>query len=160
LREEGGAAEVAGLLAQRDISHMTLAGRPPMTPEKERALDLATHQDILDVQHRIQELDQVVFLPEDFTKGSDALVKPARLQHILDDVGLEAVDLNKISGSSRSQAKGFTEAQSKRILILKGAEVFQDPGDHNAWKVKFGSGMWTLDDARRHATLSGVKREF
>ena len=160
LREEGGASEVAGLLAQRDISHMTLAGRPPMTPEKERALDLATHQDILDVQHRIQELDQVVFLPEDFTKGSDALVKPARLQHILDDVGLEAVDLNKISGSSRSQAKGFTEAQSKRILILKGAEVFQDPGDHNAWKVKFGSGMWTLDDARRHATLSGVKREF
>ena len=94
LKEEGGASEVAGLLAQRDISHMTLAGRPPMTPEKEKALDLATHQDILDVQHRIQELDQIVFLPEDFTQGT-RLVKPARLQHILDDVGLEAVDLNK-----------------------------------------------------------------
>ena len=73
---------------------------------------------------------------------------------------LETVDLNKISGSGRSQAKGFTEAQSKRILILKGAEVFQDSNDHNAWKVKFGIGTWALDDARRHATVSGMKREF
>lgn len=160
LREEGGAAEVAGLLAQRDISHMTLAGRPPMTQEKEKALDLALHQDILDVQNRIEQWDQIVYLPEDFTKGADALVKPMRLQHILGEVGLEAVDLNKISGSSRSKAKGFTEAQSKRILILKGAEVFQDAADHNAWKVKFGDRKWTLDDARRHATASGVKRKF
>ena len=61
LRDQSGAAEVAGLLAQRDISHLTLAGRPPMTPEKEKALGLATHQDTLDVQHRIQELGRIVF---------------------------------------------------------------------------------------------------
>ena len=112
--------QVAGLLAQRDINHMTLAGRPLMTLEKERALDLATHQDILDVQDRIQELDRIVYLPEDFIKRAHALVKPTRLPHILDDVGLVAVDLNlnKISGSARSQAKGFIEAQSKRILVV------------------------------------------
>lgn len=160
LRDQSGAAEVAGLLAQRDISHLTLAGRPPMTPEKEKALGLATHQDTLDVQHRIQELGRIVFLPEDFSKGTDALVKPARLQHILDEVGLEAVDLNKISGSKRSQAQGFTEAQSKRILILKGAEVFQDSNDHNAWKVKFGGGTWTLSDAWQLAMVPAAKREF
>ena len=59
-----------------------------------------------------------------------------RMPHIYKEVGLKQVNLCDISGKSRTQAQGFTEAECKRLYVPEDAEVFQYAHERNAWWIK------------------------
>ena len=142
--ERWGYGAIAHLLATTDISDMSLSDRPRLTEEKALACDMATKQDVLDVQKMVEEADGFVFTADYFEK----VCSGNRLMHILDAVGLRVVNLNLISGRSRSKAQGFSEAECKRLFVVKGADIFQDAHDQNSWKITHGDFTITLNDAR------------
>jgi hypothetical protein len=144
LEKEGGHEAVAHLLATTDISDMNLSDRPRWTDEKALACDMATKQDVLDVLQVIEQSDGLVFTPADFKHVCGG----NRLLHIAAQVGLKCVDLNAIGPGSRCKAKGFTEAECKRLLIPIDAEIFQDGADHNAWKLLLQEKVGYISDLR------------
>ena len=121
--ERYGYQAIAHLLATTDISDMSLSDRPRWTQEKALACDMATKQDVLDIQQMIEEADGCVFTADYFKTACNG----NRLLHIASDVGLKVVNLNALSGKARSKAAGFTEAECKRLFVPIGAVVFQDP---------------------------------
>ena len=142
--ERYGYQAIAHLLETTDISDMSLSDRPRWTEEKAFACDMATKQDVLDVQKMVEEADGFVFTADYFEKTCNG----NRLMHILNTVGLRVVNLNLISGGSRSKAQGFSEAECKRLFVVKDADVFQDSHDQNSWKITHGDFTMTLSDAR------------
>ena len=142
--ERWGYGAIAHLLATTDISDMSLSDRPLWTQEKALACDMATKQDVLDVQKMIEEADGIVVTAHYFGEVCNG----NRLMHVLDAVGLKVVNLNFISGRTRSKAQGFTEAECKRLFVLKDARVFQDADDQNTWKISLGDFSQSLKDAR------------
>lgn len=131
--ERYGYQAIAHLLATTDISDMSLSDRPRWTEEKALACDMATKQDVLDVMKMVEEADGFVFTPNHFK----AVCSANRIVHIAGEVGLKCVDLNAIAGRSRCKARGFTEAESRRLLVPAGARVFQDNEKNNAWTIDF-----------------------
>lgn len=132
--EDGGAAAVAHLLATIDISDISLSDRPMMTPEKQAACGLATPEEILVLRNKIEHLQSLkgcVFTPAFFQHE-----QKNRMPHIHKKVGLKQVNLCDISGKSRTQAQGFTEAECKRLYVPEDAEVFQNTHERNAWWIK------------------------
>ena len=142
--ERYGYQAIAHLLATTDTLDMSLSDRPRWTEEKAMACDMATKQDVLDVQKMVEEADGIVFTAHYFAEVCNG----NRLMHILDTVGLRVVNLNLISGRSRSKAQGFSEAECKRLFVVKDAKVFQDADDQNAWKISLGDFTRSLKDAR------------
>lgn len=127
--ERYGYRAIAHLLATTDISDMSLSDRPRWTQEKALACDMATKQDVLDVQQMIEEADGYVFTA-DYFKG---VCSGNRLMHIVAEVGLKIVNLNVIAGLSRCKAQGFTEAECKRLFVPFNVRVFRDNDSNNAW---------------------------
>ena len=142
--ERYGYQAIAHLLATTDISDMSLSDRPRWTQEKALACDMATKQDVLDIQQMIEEADGCVFTADYFKTACNG----NRLLHIASDVGLKVVNLNALSGKARSKAAGFTEAECKRLFVPIGAVVFQDPQAKNGWAVRFGDHYYPLHKAR------------
>ena len=142
--ERYGYRAVAHLFATTDISDMGLSDRPRWTQEKALACDMATKQDVLDVQKMVEEADGTIFTADFFERTCNG----NRLMHILDEVGLKVVNLNLISGRHRSKAHGFSEAECKRLFVVKDAEVFQDSNAQNAWKINHGDVTLNLKGAR------------
>ena len=108
---------------------MSLSDRPLWTQEKALACDMATKQDVLDVQQMIEEADGYVFTA-DYFKG---VCSGNRLMHIVAEVGLKIVNLNVVAGLSRCKAQGFTEAECKRLFVPLNVRVFRDNDSNNAW---------------------------
>ncbi len=142
--EDDGHEAVAHLLATADISEMDLSDRPRWTDEKALACDMATKQDVLDVQKLVEQADGYVFTADYFAE----VCNPNRLFHIAHEVGLKVVNLNTLSGKSRSCATGFTEAECKRLFVAADAEVMQDPHQQNAWQLRYGHSVCSLAYAR------------
>ena len=142
--ERYGYQAIAHLLATTDISDMSLSDRPRWTEEKKMACDMATKQDVLDVQKMVEEADGYVFTADYFKD----VCSGNRLLHMAGNAGLKVINLNLISGKNRSKAQGFTEAECKRLFMIEDAEVFQDADDQNSWKVRYGDSVLTLRDAR------------
>jgi hypothetical protein len=142
--EDDGHEAVAHLLATTDISDMNLSDRPRWTDEKALACDMATKQDVLDVQMLVEEAKGYVFTADYFKE----VCNPNRLFHIAHEVGLKVINLNTLSGKSRSCATGFSEAECKRLFVVSEAEVFQDPQQQNKWLLRHDSATCPLDYAR------------
>ena len=142
--EDEGHEAVAYLLATTDVSDMNLSDRPRWTDEKALACDMATKQDVLDVQKLVEQAKGYVFTADYFKE----VCNPNRLFHIAHEVGLKVINLNTLSGKSRSCATGFTEAECKRLFVVADAEVFQDPQQKNAWLLRHGDSVCSLDYAR------------
>lgn len=142
--DNDGHEAVAYLLATTDISDMNLSDRPRWTDEKALACDMATKQDVLDVQKLVEQANGYVFTADYFKE----VCNPNRLFHIAHEVGLKVVNLNTLSGKSRSCATGFSEAECKRLFVVADAEVFQDPQQQNKWLLRYGGITCSLDYAR------------
>ena len=127
--EHSGYRAIAHLLATTDISDMSLSDRPRHTDEKILACGMALKQDVLDVMKMIEDADGEVFTPAYFA----SVCSGNRLMHIASDVGLQCVDLNQLSGRTRSKAKGFSESECRRLLIPNNAQITRDAGAHNTW---------------------------
>ena len=84
---------------------MGLSDRPDATDEKTLACGMALKQDVLDVMKMIEDADG-----ESSHLRVLHLCSGNRLMHIASDVGLRCVDLNRLSGRTRSKAKGFSES--------------------------------------------------
>jgi hypothetical protein len=132
--ERYGYRAIAHLLATTDISGMSLSDRPRWTAEKALACDMATKQDVLDVQRLIENTPNTtqVFTADYFAD----ICNGNRLMHIASEVGLKIVNLNTLSGGSRCKADGFTEAECKRLFIRSEGNVFRDPALNNSWVVE------------------------
>lgn len=137
----GGYEAVSWLLKTTDISDMTRGDRPPMTPEKAQACDLATKQDVLDVQHLIEAANGWVFTPNCFKDVCNG----NRLAHIAPQVGLKMVNLCTLTGG-RVSVRGITEAQAKRLFLIDGAEIYKDVDDKNKWKITKDGDTFPLAD--------------
>ena len=142
--ERYGYQAIAHLLATTDISDMSLSDRPRWTEEKAVACDMATKQDVLDVQKMIEEADGYVFTADYFAEVCNG----NRLLHLANDVGLKVINLNVLSGRDRSKAAGFTEAESKRLFVRCGAKVYQDKAKNNVWVISYEEQIETLVNAR------------
>ena len=142
--ERYGYQVIAHLLATTDISDMNLSDRPRWTEEKAVACDMATKQDVLDVQKLVEEADGIVFTADYFSDACNG----NRLMHIVSDVGLKLVNLNTISGSSRCKAYGFTEAECKRLYVPRNASILRDPELNNSWVVEISGVRTPLGLAR------------
>ena len=127
-----------------------MSDRPRHTEEKALACGMAIKQDVLDVQKLIEEADGCVFTADYFVDVCNG----NRLLHIANDVGLKVVNLNVLSGKARSKAKGFTEAECKRLFVCVDSTVFQDSQAQNAWAVRHCGCTYLLEDAR------ATKRQF
>ena len=123
---------------------MSLSDRPRWTEEKALACDMATKQDILDIQKMIEEADGYVFTADYFAEVCNG----NRLLHLANDVGLKIINLNVLSGRERSKAAGFTEAESKRLFVRCGAKVYQDKAKNNVWVISYEEQIETLINAR------------
>ena len=144
LEGEGGHEAVAHLLATTDISDMNLSDRPRWTDEKALACDMATKQDVLDVQKLVEQANGYVFTADYFAE----VCNPNRLFHIAGEVGLRVVNLNTLSGKSRACATGFSEAECKRLFVAADAEVFQDSRQQNRWMLRYDGLVSPLERAR------------
>ena len=144
LEAEGGYEAVAHLLATTDISDMNLSDRPRWTDEKALACDMATKQDVLDVQKLVEQANGYVFTADYFAE----VCNPNRLFHIAGEAGLRVVNLNTLSGKSRACATGFSEAECKRLFVVSDAQVFQDAKNHNSWQLQLGESLCSLEYAR------------
>lgn len=142
LQDEDGYGAVAYLLAKTDISGMRLSDRPPITPEKEAACDLATKQDVLDVQQLVEESDAWVFT----TAAFERICNGNRLMHIAEQCGLERVNLAEQEGKRVSIKGHLTEAEAKRLYVVTGSVLFKDSRDNNSWKVRYGDEVHLLTD--------------
>jgi hypothetical protein len=144
---------MAHLLATTNISDINLSDRPRWTDEKALACDMATKQDVLDVQMLVEEAKGYVFTA-DYLKE---VCNPNRLFHIAHEVGLRVINLNTLSGKSRSCATGFSEAECKRLFVVSEAEIFQDPQQQYKWQIRHNHLACSLDHARaRKLGLGGV----
>jgi hypothetical protein len=142
--EGWGYGAIAHLLATTDISDMSLSDRPRWTEEKKMACDMATKQDVLDVQKMVEEADGIVFTADYFKDVCNG----NRLLHIASDVGLKVANLNVLSGKTRAKASGFTEAECKRLFLPVDVSIYQDCQKQNAWMVRCGDCTYTLEEAR------------
>ncbi len=142
--ERYGYRAIAHLLATTDISDMGLSDRPRWTEEKAMACDMATKQDVLDVQQMIEEANGCVFTADYFKD----VCSGNRLLHIANDVGLKVVNLTTISGKARAKAKGFTEAECKRLFVRSEVKLFQDAQSNNSWVAMWSNRLQPLADVR------------
>ena len=133
--ERYGYQAIAHLLATTDISDMSLSDRPRGTQEKALACDMATKQDVLDVQQLVENAANAapVFTADYFAD----ICNGNRLMHIASEVGLKVVNLNNISGNARSKANGFTEAECKRLFVRPDAKIYCDPDLNNSWVIEY-----------------------
>ena len=142
--DNDGHEAVAYLLATTDISDMNLSDRPRWTDEKALACDMATKQDVLDVQKLVEQANGYVFTADYFKE----VCNPNRLFHIAHEVGLRVVNLNTLSGKSRACATGFSEAECKRLFVAADAEVYQDSRQQNRWMLRYDGLVSPLERAR------------
>ena len=105
---------------------------------------MATKQDVLDVQKLVEQANGCVFTADYFAE----VCNPNRLFHIAHEAGLKVVNLNTLSGKSRSSATGFSEAECKRLFVVSDAHVFQDAKNHNAWHLQREDSIYSLEYAR------------
>ena len=126
---------------------MSLSDRPRWTQEKAAACDMATKQDVLDVQRMIEEAEGCVFTADYFKD----VCSGNRLMHIASEVGLKVVNLNVPSGRDRSKAYGFTEAECKRLFLPAGAVVSRDSAANNQWSLIVAGEKISLKEARAHS---------
>jgi hypothetical protein len=140
--ESGGAGAVALLLATTNVSDVKLSDRPLMTPEKQSACGISIKDDVLILANDIEAVLKAgyacVFTPAYFSKNYGN-----RLQHVAHEVGLKAVDLNVISGNTKTRASGFTASECRRFYVPEDAVVFQNPAHKNAWWIT--SERWKVD---------------
>ena len=141
--ESGGAGAVALLLATTNVTDVKLSDRPLMTPEKQGACGISIKDDVLILASNIEAVLKAghvcVFTPEYFSKDYGN-----RLQHVAHEVGLKAVDLNVISGTTRTRATQFSAAECKRLYVPEDAEVFINTSRKNAWWIT--SERWGVDE--------------
>ena len=142
--ESGGAGAVALLLATTNVSDVKLSDRPLMTPEKQGACGISIKDDVLILANNMEAVLKAgyacVFTPAYFSKDYGN-----RLQHVAHEVGLKAVDLNDISGNTKTRASGFTASECRRFYVPEDAVVFQNTAHKNAWWIT--SERWDVNSA-------------